>query len=468
MFFSQYFIFALSVSFHHCSIHIHPSTTHGVLFFSRHSNFPLSESFHHCSISIHLPPTLYNFFHTVLQFSPVSIIPPWHHMHLPPSYMFLSRHSSLPLSVSFHHSTISIHLPATLYVFIPALQSSPVSIITPLLHTQSSIYHPRCIMFFSQYLRLPRQYHSTIALYTFIHLPPTVYCFSNGTPLFPCQYHSTIAPYPFIFHPRCIMFFIQYFSFSLSVSLHHSTISIYHPRCMFLSRHSRLPLSVSFHHSTISIHLQATLYVFTPALQSSPVSIIKTLLHTQSFIYHPCCKMFFSQYLRLPRQYHSTIALYTFIHLPPKVYCFSPGIPLFPFQYHSTIAPYPFIYHPNCIMIFSKYFNFHLSVSFDHCSISIHLPTTQYNVFLPALQFSPVSIFRPLLSTHSSIYRANCIMIFFPSTSFFPCQYHSTIAQYPSIYHQRSIMFYPSTSAFPCQYQSTIAPYSIINLPPTL
>jgi len=30
MFFSQHFSFPLSVSFHHCSIHIHPSTTHTV------------------------------------------------------------------------------------------------------------------------------------------------------------------------------------------------------------------------------------------------------------------------------------------------------------------------------------------------------------------------------------------------------------------------------------------------------
>jgi hypothetical protein len=42
---------------------------------------------------------------------------------------------------------------------------------------------------------------------------------------------------------------------------------------------------------------------------------------------------------------------------------FSPITSVFPCQYHSTIAPYPFI----------------------------HLPPTLYNVSLPALQFSPVS-----------------------------------------------------------------------------
>ena len=59
-----------------------------------------------------------------------------------------------------YHSTIAsnsfIHLPPTLYnVFLPILQFSPVSIIPPLLHTHSSIYHPRCIMFFSQSFSSP-------------------------------------------------------------------------------------------------------------------------------------------------------------------------------------------------------------------------------------------------------------------------------------------------------------------------
>ena len=72
--------------------------------------------------------------------------------------------TGVPLSASVstcqYHSTIapysSIHLPPTLYnVFLPALQFSPVSIIPPLLHTHSFIYHPHCIMFFSHYLCFP-------------------------------------------------------------------------------------------------------------------------------------------------------------------------------------------------------------------------------------------------------------------------------------------------------------------------
>ena len=40
-------------------------------------------------------------------------------------------------------------------VFLPVLQFSPVITIPPLLHTHPSIYHPRCIMFFSQYFSFP-------------------------------------------------------------------------------------------------------------------------------------------------------------------------------------------------------------------------------------------------------------------------------------------------------------------------
>jgi len=40
------------------------------------------------------------------------------------------------------------------------------------------------------------QYHSTIAPYSFIHSPPTLYNVTLPVLLFsPCQYHSTIAPF---------------------------------------------------------------------------------------------------------------------------------------------------------------------------------------------------------------------------------------------------------------------------------
>ena len=114
-------------------------------------------------------------------------------------------------------------------VFLPVLQFSPVSIIPPLLHTHSSIYHPRCIMFFSRYSVFPCQCHSIIAPYSFIHLPLTLYnVFLPVLQFFPV---SIIPPllhtHSTIYHPHCIMFFSQYFSFPLSVSFHHRSILIH-------------------------------------------------------------------------------------------------------------------------------------------------------------------------------------------------------------------------------------------------
>ena len=68
-------------------LHTHPFIYHPryIMFFSQHSSFPLSVSFHHCSILIHPSTT-----HTVQCFSPstsvfpVSIIPPLLHTCLHP------------------------------------------------------------------------------------------------------------------------------------------------------------------------------------------------------------------------------------------------------------------------------------------------------------------------------------------------------------------------------------------------
>ena len=68
--------------------------------------FPLSVSFHHCSIFIHLPPTLYNVFLPVLQVSPVSIIPPLLHTHLYLNTTLTSRASGdrlLNVRISVQH-----------------------------------------------------------------------------------------------------------------------------------------------------------------------------------------------------------------------------------------------------------------------------------------------------------------------------------------------------------------------------
>ena len=66
---------------------------------------------------------------------------------------------------------------------LPGFQVSPVSIIPPLLHTHPFIYHPRCIMFFSQHFSFPCQYHSTIAPYSFIHLHVALATRTNGRSL---------------------------------------------------------------------------------------------------------------------------------------------------------------------------------------------------------------------------------------------------------------------------------------------
>jgi hypothetical protein len=53
-----------------------------------------------------------------------------------------------------------------LYTLSASTSVSAVSIIPPMLHTHSSIYHQRCIMFLSQYFSFPCQYHSTNAPYS--------------------------------------------------------------------------------------------------------------------------------------------------------------------------------------------------------------------------------------------------------------------------------------------------------------
>jgi hypothetical protein len=110
-----------------------------------------------------------------------------------------------PLSVSFHQCSILIHPSTTDAVkgFSPSTSVSPVSVIPPMLHTHSSIYHRRCIMFFSQYFSFP------VSI-----IPPVLHT------------HS------FIYHRRCIMFFSPYFSFPVSIipPVLHTHSLIYH-RC---------------------------------------------------------------------------------------------------------------------------------------------------------------------------------------------------------------------------------------------
>jgi hypothetical protein len=80
--------------------------------------------------------------------------------------MFLSQY----ISITSHYT-----LPREFFWFARTTALCHHTIIPPMLHTHSSIYHRRCIMFFSQYSSFPCQYHSTNAPYSFINLPPTLY-----------------------------------------------------------------------------------------------------------------------------------------------------------------------------------------------------------------------------------------------------------------------------------------------------
>ena len=213
------------------------------------------------------------------------------------------------------------------------------------------------MMFFSQYFSFHCQYHSTNAPYSLINLQPMLYdvflpVFQYST----CQYHSTNVPYSFIHLPTN-------------------------------------PYDVSL-----------------PVLQVCPVSIIPTMLHTYSFIYHRRYMMFFSQYFSFHCHNRSTNAPYSFIQLPPTLYD-----------------------------VFLLILQFPLSVSFHQCSILIHSTTTDAIwCFSPSTSVSPVSIIPPIFHTHSFIY------------------------------HRRCTMFFSKYVSFHCQYHSTNAPYTLIYLPPTL
>jgi len=145
------------------------------MIFSQHFSFPCHYHSTNAPYSFtHLPPTLYNVFLPGLQ---------------------------IPLSVTFHQRSILIHSCTTdaLYYFSPNTSVSPVSISPSMLHTHSFIYHPRCIMFFSQHLIFPCQYHSTKAPYSFIQLPPMLY--NDFLPALPIPLSISFYQCPILIHP---------------------------------------------------------------------------------------------------------------------------------------------------------------------------------------------------------------------------------------------------------------------------
>jgi hypothetical protein len=89
-----------------------------------------------------------------------------------------------------------------------------------------------------------------------------------------------------------------------------------HPSFVSNKNKEKIILNMQYQSSSVSNHTGQTAYynVFLPVLQFSPVNIIPPMLHTHSFIYHLHCIMFFSQYFSFPLSvsYHQCSIL---IHL---------------------------------------------------------------------------------------------------------------------------------------------------------
>ena len=75
------------------------------------------------------------------------------------SWLGLLVTSTLPRSIVFDtrsvHARSEMDKVALLQGFLPVLQFSPISNIPPILHTHSFTYHPHYIMFLSQYFSFP-------------------------------------------------------------------------------------------------------------------------------------------------------------------------------------------------------------------------------------------------------------------------------------------------------------------------
>ena len=170
MFLSQYFSFPLSVPFHQCSIPIHSPTTHTILCFSPSTSvFPCQ--YHSTNAPypfIHLPPTLYNVSLPVLQFSPVSTIPPLLHTHIHLHVAFYGKDKrvkpgNLPkrdalsdLGEQRAGTCLHLALKVLTYVLLTYL---------PILKRWSLLVHPRnCISVLSRCVRLRQQcsYYSLV------------------------------------------------------------------------------------------------------------------------------------------------------------------------------------------------------------------------------------------------------------------------------------------------------------------
>jgi len=134
------------------------------------------------------------------------------------------------------------------------------------------------------------------------------------------------------------------------------------------------------------LHTQSFIYhrcciMFFSQYFNSPVSTIPPMLHTHSFIYHQCCIRFFSQYFSFPCQNHTTNVPYSVIHLPPMLYnvflsVFNSPVSIIPPMLHT----HSFIYHPRFIMFFFQYFNFPCTIPpLLHTHLHLHVALTRTN-----------------------------------------------------------------------------------------
>jgi len=124
----------------------------------------------------------------------------------------LCQHFSFPLSVPFHHRSITIHPPTT--------HTTSVSLSVSF-HRRSITIHPPTTHTTSV---SPCQYHSTIAPHSFNHIPPTLYnLFLPVLQFLPISsVHHSSTPNLTHYYIRCVMlatdsFVTQYTSLSLYI-----------------------------------------------------------------------------------------------------------------------------------------------------------------------------------------------------------------------------------------------------------
>jgi hypothetical protein len=191
-------------------------------------------------------------------------------LHIPPV-------SNNPQLLCNHPSTCT----HTEKYFSPCTSVSAVSIIPLLLDIHSAINETCFIGFFSQCLSFPCQYHSTITSHTFEHLPHILYniflpglqfsAVSNITPLLtthPSMYHQ---------HPKFFSPVLHFSPVSIIPPLLHTHSTFYLPCCIvFFSQHFRFRRSVLFPHCSTLIQSSTNkdLQFFFPVLQYSPLSNI--------------------------------------------------------------------------------------------------------------------------------------------------------------------------------------------------